>query len=273
MSDPAHLIPIDSLDDPRVFHYRNLKERELARLGGRFIAEGEWVVRRLLESPYVTESVMVIQRKASDIAPLVPPDVPVYVVTPQVMAQILGFKFHSGVMAVGVRGRSPTVDDVMAAAPAPPKTTLVICPQIEKTDNLGAIIRVAAALGATAMVLGEKCCDPFYRQSVRVSMGAALKIPIVRSENLLEDLRRLKEMHEVELLGAVVGEGAQALETVSRSGPVALLFGNEGYGLGEEVLAMCNRRVTIPMTMGTDSLNVAVSAAVFLYHFTRVIRP
>src|SRR5687768_11780147 len=118
---------------------------------------------------------MVIERKAADIAPVVPPGVPVYIVTPQVMAQILGFKFHSGVMAVGLRGRSPTVDDVMAAAAAAPdrrKATLVVCPQIEKTDNLGAIIRVAAALGATAMVLGEKCCDPFYRQSVRVSMGA-----------------------------------------------------------------------------------------------------
>jgi tRNA G18 (ribose-2'-O)-methylase SpoU len=273
VSSSPQIILIESLEDPRVFHYRNLKERELARLGGRFIAEGEWVVRRLLESPYVTESVMVIERKAESIAPAVPPDVPVYVVTPQVMAQVLGFKFHSGVMAVGLRGPGPTVGDVIAAAPDRRKITLAVCPQIEKTDNLGAIIRVAAALGATGMVLGERCCDPFYRQSVRVSMGAALKIPIVRSENLLSDLRRLKDVHGVELIATVLDESAQALETASRAGPVALLFGNEGYGLGEEVLAVCGRRVTIPMAMGTDSLNVAVSAAVFLYHFTRVIRP
>jgi tRNA G18 (ribose-2'-O)-methylase SpoU len=264
------VIAIDSLDDPRVFHYRNLKERELARLGGRFIAEGEWVVRRLLESPYTTESVMVIERKASEIAGAVPPAVPVYVVTPQVMAQILGFKFHSGVMAVGLRGPSPTVDEVMTAAPDRRRITLAVCPQVEKTDNLGAIIRVAAAFGASAMVLGEQCCDPFYRQSVRVSMGAALKIPIVRSENLLEDLRRLKEAHGVELIATVLDDSAQPLETATRSRPVALLFGNEGYGLDNQLLAVCDRRVTIPMERGTDSLNVAVAAAVFLYHFTRI---
>jgi tRNA G18 (ribose-2'-O)-methylase SpoU len=264
------IVPIHSLDDPRVFHYRNLKERELARLGGRFIAEGEWVVRRLLESSYPTESVLVIERKAAAIAQVVPAGVPVYVTTADVMEQIVGFDFHSGVMAVGLRGTSPTVDDVMASAPDRQRATLVVCPQIEKTDNLGAIIRVAAAFGADAVVLGEKCCDPFYRQSVRVSMGAVLKIPIVRSENSMNDLRRLREAHGVERIATVLDESAQRLEEAGRSGPIALLFGNEGYGLSPEIVALCDRKVRIAMERGTDSLNVAVAGAVFLYHFTRV---
>jgi tRNA G18 (ribose-2'-O)-methylase SpoU len=272
MPDSPQIIRINSLDDPRVFHYRNLKERELARLGGRFIAEGEWVVRRLLESPYRTESVLVIERKAAAIAQAVPAGIPVYVTTPAVMEQIVGFDFHSGVMAVGLRGDSPTVDDVMASAPDRQRATLVVCPQIEKTDNLGAIIRVAAAFGATAMLLGEKCCDPFHRQSVRVSMGAVLKVPIVRSTDLMSDLRRLRQAHGVELIATVLDESAQPLESAGRSGPIALLFGNEGYGLSEEVIAACNRRVRIAMGRGTDSLNVAVAGAVFLYHFAQVAR-
>src|SRR5688500_9394425 len=142
------LIPITSLDDPRVFHYRNMKERELARLGGRFIAEGEWVVRRLLESSYATESVFVIERKAEAIAAVVPEHVPVYVTSPGVIWRVVGFDLHSGVMGVGVRGRSPTVDEVVAGAGDGP-VTLAVCPQIEKTDNIGAIIRVAAAFGVT----------------------------------------------------------------------------------------------------------------------------
>jgi tRNA G18 (ribose-2'-O)-methylase SpoU len=264
------IIPIHALDDPRVFHYRNLKERELARLGGRFIAEGEWVVRRLLESSYATESVLVIERKAELIAPHVPGHVPVYVTTPAVMEQILGFDFHSGIMAVGVRGPSPKIDDIIRTAADPRRITLAVCPQIEKTDNMGAVIRVAAAFGATAMILGERCCDPFYRQSVRVSMGAALKIPIVRSSDLFADLRTLKQSHGVELIATVLEADAQPLETAVRGQRIALLFGNEGYGLDQKLIEVCDRRVTIPMHMGTDSLNVAVAAAVFLYHFTRV---
>jgi tRNA G18 (ribose-2'-O)-methylase SpoU len=274
MAAGAQIIRIESLDDSRVFHYRNMKERELARLGGRFIAEGEWVVRRLLESRYATESVFVIERKAEAIAAVVPEHVPVYVTTPDVMSQVVGFDFHNGVMAVGMRGPSPTVAEVVAGAREGP-VTLAVCPQIEKTDNLGAIIRVAAAFGVTAMVLGERCCDPFYRQSVRVSMGAALKVQIVRSEDLRADLRRLKDEHRVELIATVLDEAAEPLEAAGRRRGVALLFGNEGYGLDAEIVAMCDRRVTIPMAMGTDSLNVAVAAAVFLYHFTRVaaVRP
>src|SRR5205085_8517708 len=140
----------------------------------------------------------------------VPAEIPLFVAPAQVVNGILGYKFHSGVMAVGVRGKSPTVDEVMtgALAQAGP-ITLVICPEIEKTDNLGAMIRIAAAFGATAMILGERSCDPFFRQSVRVSMGTAFYLPIVRSDDLARDLRRLREHHRVELIATVLDADAE----------------------------------------------------------------
>jgi len=182
------VIPIHSLADPRLAPYRNMKERDLARDGDRFIAEGENLVKRLLASRLATESVLLADRRVAEIAPLVPDAIPVYSAPAEVVNQVLGFKFHAGVMAVGIRGRSPTIDDVMAlATPAQRRITLLICPEIEKTDNLGALIRIAAAFGVHAMILGERCCDPFFRQSVRVSMGAAFVLPIVRSDNLARD--------------------------------------------------------------------------------------
>jgi tRNA G18 (ribose-2'-O)-methylase SpoU len=262
------IIPIHSLDDPRLAPYRNLKERDLAREGDRFIAEGENLVKRLLASRYRTESVLLADRRVAEIAPLVPAEIPVYSAPASVVNHVLGFKFHAGVMSVGIRGPSPTIDDIISAAKGS-RVTLLVCPEIEKTDNLGAIIRIAAAFGVDAMILGERCCDPFFRQSVRVSMGAAFVLPIVRTDDLARDLRRLQNEFAVQLIGSVLSEGAEPLDQFRRPPRLALLLGNEAQGLGPKLESMCDRLVTIPMRLGTDSLNVAVAAAVFLYELMK----
>jgi len=262
------LIPIDSFEDPRLAPYRNLKERDLAREGGRFIAEGENLVKRLLASRYQTESVLLADRRVAEIAPLVPAHIPVYSAPAAIVNQVLGFKFHAGVMSVGIRGPSPTIDDVMRTATAS-RITLLVCPEIEKTDNLGAIIRIAAAFGIDAMILGQHCCDPFFRQSVRVSMGAAFFLPIVRTDDLQRDLKRLGTEFNVHLVGSVLSESAQPLERFHRPERLALLLGNEAQGLGPQLESLCDHLVTIPMRLGTDSLNVSIAAAVFLYELTR----
>jgi tRNA G18 (ribose-2'-O)-methylase SpoU len=263
------LIPIHSLDDPRLAPYRNMKERDLARDGDRFIAEGENLVKRLLASRLATESVLLADRRVAEIAPLVPDSIPVYSAPAEIVNQVLGFKFHAGVMAVGIRGPSPTIDEVMASATSAQRITLLICPEIEKTDNLGALIRIAAAFGVHAMILGERCCDPFFRQSVRVSMGAAFVMPIVRSDNLARDLQRFRTDYGVQLIATVLEANAEHLDRVVPPARLGLLLGNEAQGIGPEYLSLCDARVTIPMKLGTDSLNVAVAAGVFLYHFTR----
>ena len=263
------IVPVDSLDDPRVSPYRDLKDRELARSGDRFIAEGEQVVRRLLKSTYPTESLLLARRRAREVAPLAPPGVPAYVVDDALVHQIVGFKFHAGVMAVGRRKPAASLDEVLAPAGAGKRQTLVVLPDIANTDNLGALVRISAAFGADALVLGQHSCDPFWRQAVRVSMGTVFSLPLVRSADLLADLGRLRDARGFELAAAVVGGGAEPLARAARPDRLALLFGNEAQGLGAEYVAACQRRVTIPMQLGTDSLNVAVAAAVFLYHFTR----
>jgi len=267
------LISIDSLSDPRIAPYRNLKDRDLAREGGRFLAEGHLLVQRLLASGFETESVLVSQARVGERLPTVPENVPTYVAAPELMTQIVGFKFHQGVMAVGLRGASPTVDEVMEKAISRMRPlTWLIAPDIEKSDNLGAVIRIAAGFGAVGVLLGERACDPFMRQSVRVSMGAVFSLPIVRSEDLLRDLHLLREKHGVQLAATVLAAGADSLERAGRAERLGVLLGNEFHGLSPEVVAMCDRKVTLPMELETDSLNVAVAAGVFLYHFMRVAR-
>lgn len=273
---PVH--DIDSLDDPRVAPYRNLKDRELAAEGGRFIAEGEHLVRRLLESDYPTESVLMARRRAAELGPLVPAAVDLFIAPDGMVDAIIGFQFHSGVLAVGRRKPAPSLESILGPpldAGGPPRpTTLVICPEIINADNLGSLIRISAAFGADAMLVGERSCDPFWRRSVRVSMGTIFTLPMLICDDLLTTLQALKSRWGVEMVATVTDDDAQPLDQASRPGAghpdrLGLLLGSESQGLHRRWLGICDRRVTIPMRHGVDSLNVAIAAAVFLHHFTR----
>jgi len=263
MSQPIH---IDNLDDPRLSVYRRLKERELAKLEGRFIAESEHVVKRLLASPYLTDSVLVAQRQLNEIAPLVPTDVPLYVVSDQAIHDVVGFRFHTGVIACGYRGQGASLDDITSSKES---STIVVCPDLISHENLGSIIRIAAGFGADGMLLGPQCCDPFYRLAIRVSMGTVFSMPICRSNDLIADLKRLRDEKDYDVVATVLDESAEELPSVPRSKKLAILFGNEAQGLSREITDACNRKVTLPMKRGTDSLNVSIAAGIFLYHFSR----
>jgi len=263
------IVEVESLDDPRLWPYRNLKDKEIARHDRRFIAEGEQVVRRLLASKLTVESVLLARRKLPALAPLLPPAVTAWVADDDVVQGIIGFEFHSGVMACGLRPDTQLADLPIAAAGP---LTLCICQRITNTENLGALIRVSAAFGVDAMLLGESCCDPYFRQAVRVSMGSVFKLPIARSANLLADLGRLRERH-VESFATVLQADAVPLPIVQPPARVALVLGNEADGLDAATIAACDYRITLPMRLGTDSLNVATAAAVFWYHFTHSRQP
>jgi tRNA G18 (ribose-2'-O)-methylase SpoU len=264
------IIPITTIGDPRIAVYRNLKDRDLSREGGgRFIAEGELVVKRLLESDFRCESVLLATRRVAEFAPLVPTGVPIFAGPADVVHQIVGFKFHAGVMAVGIRKPPLSLERLASTWTANDPVTLVVCPEISNTENLGSLIRIAAGFGGSAMVLGQHSCDPFYRQSVRVSMGTVFRLPLVQSQDLLSDLMMLKQRWDVQTIATVCQPDAEPLAQARRSNRIAVLFGNEAQGLGAEYVAACDRRVTIPMQLGTDSLNVSVAAGVVLYHFTQ----
>ncbi|HEV8292983.1 MAG TPA: hypothetical protein VGP94_13705, partial [Tepidisphaeraceae bacterium] len=106
------IMTIDNLSDPRIDVYTRLKDREVAAMDGRFIAEGELVVRRLLASTYQTESVLLADRRVEEIAPIVPEFVTIYSAPADLVNQIVGFKFHSGVMACGRRGPTMSLDNL-----------------------------------------------------------------------------------------------------------------------------------------------------------------
>lgn len=259
-----NLLPISELSDARLEPYRHLKDRDLSReTGGEFIAESEHVVRRLLLSDFEVRSLLLAQRRANEIAPLAREDTPVYVVPDAMIHQVVGYKFHSGVLACGQRKVPLALESVIPANPE--RFTLVVLPELANNENLGSMIRLASGLGANAMLLGPACCDPFYRLSIRVSTGTVFRLPIVRSTEWEADLKLLAD-RRIERVATVLDHSAEPLHGFVRAARTAIFFGNEAQGLSATDIAACDRRLTIPMRLGTDSLNVAVAAGIILHH-------
>ncbi len=248
-------IEIADPDDPRVAGYRALKERAVIE-GGRFVAESERVVRRLIESGLGVESVLLTAPRLATLADALSGPFPVYLAPQEVLDGVAGFHVHRGCLALGVRP---------PARPLPQDArTIVALEDLTDVDNLGAIARHAAAFGADALLLSPRCADPFYRKAIRVSLGAVFVLPIVRATSWPDELDRLRG-EGIQVVGAVLDPDATPLDRFARPPRVAVVLGAEGPGLTAAARAACDLRVTIPMSPQADSLNVATAAAIFLY--------
>ena len=261
-------------DDHLLDDYRALNDpdrrREVERRGDYFIVEGRLPLEALVASSYTIRSVLVTEHKAQAVAGLVGDRAPLVVRPETDLAAIAGFPFHRGVLASANRPKPELVRDVVVHA----RTALVL-EGVNDHENLGALFRNAAALGADAVLLDPTTADPLYRRSVRVSMGHVLRVPWARLDGLssgLHDLRvqgfelvALTPARRAEPIESLAEELAERRATSSRPVRVALLLGAEGQGLTGAALAAADRRARIPLAPGVDSLNVATAAAVALH--------
>lgn len=261
---------VDSLDDTRLADYRHVPDPELLRRGEVFVAEGRLVVRALLAQPrFRVRSVLLTETAFASLADVIDPrlsDLPVFVVPAGAIETLTGFDIHRGCLAIGERPASCGVATLLARAPAAMR--LVVLEGVGNADNIGGIFRNAAALGAEAVILGPGCCDPLYRKAIRVSMGAALRVPFCWAEIWPGDLRMLREAGFVV---AALTPAQDAVEIAAFAGTlpagakVALLAGSEGGGLTAAALSRADLAVRIPMAPGADSLNVATAVAIALH--------
>lgn len=264
-----HVLAESALDDARLADYRDLQDRRLGEQSGRFIAESEMVVRKLLAAGLPIESMLLTAPRLASLESALaaaPGDFPVFMVPQPVMDQLAGYHVHRGCLAIAGRPGCEAI---------PPGARLVVVlVDLVDVDNLGAIARNAAAFGADALLLSPRCADPFYRKAVRTSAGAVLSLPIVRAKRWPDDLLDLRASRGFSLVGAVLADDAQTLPSFAPPARVAVLFGSEGPGLDATMQRLCDHRVTVPMAKapGVDSLNVATASAVFLYQLTQVAR-
>jgi tRNA G18 (ribose-2'-O)-methylase SpoU len=264
-------IHITDPDDPRIAAYRNVRERDLVGREGRFVAEGKVVLNVLFAARrFETESVLILDKRLAGMDETLaakPADAPLYVADQATMDAIAGFHIHRGILAIGTKRASEDADALLAALPD--DALVVALVGIANHDNVGAIFRNAAALGADAVMLDTASCDPLYRKAIRVSVGAALKVPYA----VLPDAAALFDALDAagfEQL-AMTPRNAEDLAEVAAAGRQAVYLGAEGPGLPQELMARM-RRVRIDMEADFDSLNVAAASAIALHRLRRLGR-
>ena len=261
-------IRIESPDDPRIGGYRAIRERDLVGRENRFVAEGKVVLNVLFSARrFEAESVLILDRRLEgmrETLALARPDMPIYVAAQGVMDAIAGFHIHRGVLALGFRREDEDADALLG--PLPGDALVVALSGISNHDNMGAIFRNAAAFEADAVLIDATSCDPLYRKAIRVSVGAALKVPFA----VLEDddaLFAALDRHGFSQI-ALSPSGSDDIAAIGREGRTALWLGAEGEGLPAETMARM-RTVRIGMSSGFDSLNVATAGAIALHRLWR----
>jgi tRNA G18 (ribose-2'-O)-methylase SpoU len=263
------VICIDTHHDPRLSAYRNVPDAELLTRHGLFVAEGRLVVRRLLaDSSLSTQSVMVTEAAMESLADVLftRDGIPVYVVPQSVMDEIAGFNIHRGCLALGERPPRRSLVDLTTNT-----RRLVAMERVGNADNVGAIVRNAAAFGADGILIGPSCTDPLYRKAIRTSMAAALTMPFADAQPWPGVLRDL-HTEGWTVIAMTPSPAALPLADVAdivRGQPTVVVVGHEGEGLSSDSLAASSYQARIPMAAEVDSVNVATAVAIALYELTR----
>ena len=276
------VIRIDDAADPRLDDVRDLnssdRRPDLPGGKGLVIAEGNLVVPRLAPSRSPVRCVVgfaprlgQLQDAGADDAALAAGlgGVPFYEVSREVLAEVAGFDMHRGLVAAADRVAELEATEVLDALASDENSRVIaVLEGVGDHENIGALFRNAAGLGVGAVLLGAGCADPLYRRVVRVSMGHVLRVPFAHLGDRPTTWQRgLADLQErgYRVVAMSPNTDTTLAEAVAGADKVAVMVGAEGPGLTEHAMRAADVRAKIPMSPGTDSLNVATSAAIGFY--------
>ena len=282
---------ITSLDLPELAPYRTLKRSGEHAALGIFVIEGDKVLDRMLESDFTLVSVLLIEERFAEYEPRLrarpEKDIAVFVCEKSLLTGMVGFEIYQGVLAIAKTPPPLALEKILADSARP--RFFVAMDELANAENVGALMRNCVAFGVSALIAGETCSSLFLRRTVRNSMGAIFKLPVLdltagradlpvslaarqrgptKKTTLVETLGELRA-NGIKCIAAHPRPDGKTLSQANFTGECCLVFGSEGHGISEKVLAACDEAVAIPMLNEVDSLNVSAAAAVFFYEVNR----
>ncbi len=204
---------------------------------------------------YVNETALNKREVQALLARVAALKVPVVVLATGLFGKVTRLASAPEILAVCER---PVAQDVAAGQPC------LMLEDIQDPGNMGTLLRCAAASGVRTVFAGKGCVDVYSPKVLRSGMGAHFALSLFEGEDLAVRLAAWEGPRLVTHLA-----GASSLYDVDLTGPVAFVFGNEGSGVSDELLALADRRVLIPMPGEAESLNVAMAATVCLFERVR----
>ena len=252
---------ITSRDNARIKYACAVRDTEKQRAAdGVFFAEGPKLCLELAKSctPRVVYATAAALAKTPELVRFDPAEI-----APHVAEKLSGTKSNQGVFALFETPVPPA--DILNTA-----RRILALEGVQDPGNVGTLLRSAAAFGFDAVLLGAGCAAPFSPKTLRSSMGAAGRLPMVQTENLPAALQTLRS-RGVTCLAAALYRSV-ALDEAGSDFPQGLcvVIGSEGQGLTQETIDACNLAVRIPMTDRVESLNAGVAGSVLLWQFRGV---
>ncbi|MHB8520152.1 MAG: TrmH family RNA methyltransferase [Limisphaerales bacterium] len=260
---------LESLELPELEPYQTMRRQLEHREQRIFVAEGPKVVQRLLESHFPVVSLMLTSEWLQQLEPLIrarPEDLVAFIAEKTEMQDLTGFSMYQGALAVGRIPPALALSDVIEHCPRPRLFAAVDA--VSNAENLGGLVRNAAAFGVQGLVVGETSSSPYLRRAVRSSMGAIFHLPVIEAENLAQTLHALRARN-IRCVAAHPHTDRRTIQQADLAHDCCIVFGSEGYGLSPEVLAACDEAVAIPISPNVDSLNVGNASAIFFYEAQR----
>jgi len=243
---------ITSLKNPKVTAWKALKDRKGRRESGCFLVEGRKMVEEALASAFDVETVLV--QEGMEL-----PDglsMPVYELPAHVLAAVCDTKTPQGIAAV-VRMKEQSALG----------KHIVVLDGVQDPGNVGTIIRTADAAGLDGVLLSNQCADVFSPKVLRATMGSIFRMNLRTTDDLPGELTKLREKGYSILSSQLDGTPFYEREKVAEQ--FALIIGNEGNGVSEQVQQTATHRVRLPMRGGAESLNAAIAAAIMMYELMR----
>ena len=259
------LIEIDDIDSPETKIFSHLDDR-VFKDNNYICCDGQKLTLRLLQSPYQCHSILAVRSFYEENKELIQEkagNARLYCAPKKIVESIVGYRLHKGVIAVGERPSFSTLSEL--------DDRILILNDVQNSENVGAIVRSAHAFGIRSIIVDVTGCSPFVRRSARVSMGSIFKMKVHQSEDLVATIEGLKSLGYLVVATGDEHPKTQKLSDVSLPQKGALIVGNEGHGVSEEVINASHLNVRIETSEDIDSLNAAIAGSLLLYEWNKNI--
>lgn len=248
-----------SASNDKIKHIKKLSKKREREKNGEFIIEGKRSVADAVKNGAEISYIIFCETEEE----LFSSDIPQFSTDRKTFSEITDTESPQDVLAVA-KIRAAAEDDVFSAE----HELFVICDRVQDPGNLGTIIRTADAAGGCPVILSPGCADLYNSKVIRSTMGSVFNLPILRDYPADKALSQLSARGFKTFCGALT-DASVSLFDADFNGKCAIVIGNEGFGVSDEVISLCDCVVKIPMRGLAESLNASVSAGILIYEALR----
>lgn len=250
---------IESLTNQWVKETKKLHKKKYRDLTSTYIIEGEHSVQEALQAQAKIKTIVTTEKGYQKYLSLIEQvkDEQIVIVTEQILKQLSELPTPQEILAIVEKEEEQSINY---------DQHVLVLDRVQDPGNVGTMIRTADAAGFKQVILSEGCVDLYQSKVQRALQGSQFHVSVMTNVNLMQWLQQAQTSRMVTVATAL-DDTAMSYKELDSNFPTAIIMGNEGQGVNEEILNMVDKKVYIPMKGQAESLNVAIAAAIVMFHF------